>query len=227
MVLCGMDPGSVTDILLTHPDGDHLHSGWARALGGLAGPRLHVARRHASLVRYAGIHPAAIAVHDDQFEAGGMVVASLRVPHDSVGSCALRLERGDTRIGYATDLGRSSPALVEHLAGCPFVFLESNYCPELQRASGRPAMLIERIMGGRGHLSNQEALGVARELDRIAPLERLVLLHLSRQCNAPERVQALYAERAPALLPRLVVTSQLAPSPVVAAVAGGHATALF
>ncbi len=227
MAACGLDPARVTDILLTHPDGDHLHPGWTRALGGLAGPRLHVARRHAPLVRYAGVQAAAIVEHEEHFEAGGVVVASLRVPHDSLGSCALRIERAGTRIAYATDLGRPSAALVEHLAGCPFVFLESNYCPRMQRASGRPPHLIERIMGGRGHLSNEEALGVAQALDGIASIERLVLLHLSRQCNAPERVRALYAEQAPSLLPRLLVTTQTAPSDAVTTRAGGHATALF
>jgi phosphoribosyl 1,2-cyclic phosphodiesterase len=227
MALCGLDPTRVAGIVLTHPDSDHLNAGWTRALGGLTGPMLHVAKRHAHSVRYSGVNASAIVAHDDEFEVAGLVFAALRMPHDSEGSCAFRIERGDVRIGYATDLGRTTPELAEHLAGCPILCLESNYCPAMQLASGRPAFLVDRIMGGRGHLSNHQALALAQSIHRTAPIQRLILLHLSRQCNAPEVVRRLYAERAPELLDRLVVTGQIVPSAPVEATAGGHARALF
>ena len=42
MELCGMAPASVRAVVLTHPDTDHLNSGWKKAVGGLTGPRLLV-----------------------------------------------------------------------------------------------------------------------------------------------------------------------------------------
>ncbi|MFO0782490.1 MAG: MBL fold metallo-hydrolase [Phycisphaerales bacterium] len=227
MAACGLDPSKVAHVVLTHPDSDHLNAGWVRTLGGLTGPRLHVARRHHNVVRLMGVQPTAMEVHDDALEVEGFTFTALRMPHDSLGSCAFRIERREVRIGYATDLGRPTTELLEHLRGCPVLCLESNYCPVMQQTSGRPQILIDRIMGGRGHLSNHQALQVAQELHRTTPLDRLVLLHLSRQCNAPEVVRRLYQQEAPDLLERLVITSQVEPSAAVDAVPGGHATALF
>jgi phosphoribosyl 1,2-cyclic phosphodiesterase len=227
MVMAGLDASLVRAVILTHPDGDHLHGGWARVLGGLTGPRLHVASRHASSVRYSGFNSAAIQEHHDDFMESGLHFHALRMPHDSLGSCAFRIQRGETRIGYATDIGRPSTELVEHLLGCTVVCVESNYCPQMQRASGRPQFLLDRIMGGRGHLSNQQTLDMVRVLHRSSPLQRLILLHLSQQCNDPAVVQRLYQEQAPELLDYLVVTGQHHPAPPVDARPGGHAVALF
>ncbi len=227
LALAGLDHTQVRAVVLTHPDGDHLHGGWARVLGGLTGPTLHVASRHVSSVRYSGFNGASIKEHHDEFLEGGLHFHSLRMPHDSLGSCAFRIQRGDTRLGYATDIGRPSTELVEHLRGCTVVCLESNYCPQMQRDSGRPPFLIDRIMGGRGHLSNHQALEIARLLHRSSPLQRLVLLHLSQQCNHPDVVQRLYQEQAPELVPHLTVTGQHQPAPPIDALPGGHAVALF
>ena len=60
--------------------------------------------------------------------------------------------------------------------------IESNYCPVMQRESPRPGFLKARIMGGSGHLSNEQCAATVR---RIAPRERVVLLHLSQECNEP------------------------------------------
>jgi phosphoribosyl 1,2-cyclic phosphodiesterase len=95
----------------------------------------------------------------------------------------------------------------------------------MQRTSGRSPYLIDRIMGGNGHLSNEQALDLAMEVDRAHPLGTVVLLHLSRQCNCPSIVERLWAGRAPALATRLVVSGQHAPTrPVDVAARAEHAT---
>jgi len=107
------------------------------------------------------------------------------------------------------------------------LLLESNYDPAMQRASGRSPYLIDRIMGGRGHLSNAEALDVARAVDRVQPLAALVLLHLSRQCNCPRLVEGLYAERAPELHGRLHISGQHAPTATLTPAERLHHATLF
>ncbi|VAX40606.1 hypothetical protein MNBD_PLANCTO03-1430, partial [hydrothermal vent metagenome] len=53
----------------------------------------------------------------------------------------------------------------------------------LQKTSTRPSWLKSRIMGGAGHLSNAQSAELVRA---IAPRRRVVLLHLSQECNRPE-----------------------------------------
>ena len=62
--------------------------------------------------------------------------------------------------------------------------LESNHDPTLLACSDRPVSLKQRIAGRCGHLSNQDAADLVRE---VAPpnLKTLLLAHLSQPCNAP------------------------------------------
>ena len=72
MESAGFRPADVGAVVLTHPDSDHLHSGWTRALGGLAGPRLVVRPRHAAAVASMGYLPAWIDEEPGAFERCGL-----------------------------------------------------------------------------------------------------------------------------------------------------------
>lgn len=227
MALVGLDPTRVRAVVLTHPDSDHLHSGWTRVVGGLTGPRLLVRGRHAGVVHAMGYERSWIDTFDGSFDLCGLRLDPFPLPHDALGSTAFRVSHGACAFGHATDLGRPVPRLLDHLEGVAALCLESNYDPPMQRASGRPPALIARVMGGRGHLANEQALAIARELHRRAPLEALVLLHLSRQCNAPTLVDRLYAQEAPQLHARLTITGQFEPSPPLRVGACTRAATLF
>ncbi|MCA9285745.1 MAG: hypothetical protein KDA22_11045, partial [Phycisphaerales bacterium] len=146
---------------------------------------------------------------------GATTIRPVHVPHDAEGAVGYRIEHDGVRLGYATDLGRVPEALLEAFDGVDALALESNYDPALQTASARPEFLKRRIMGGAGHLSNEQCLDAALAIDRRRPVQCLALLHLSRQCNCPRLVRSLYAERAPELLPRLLIADQHEPSPMV------------
>ncbi len=227
MELCGLDSTAVRAIVLTHPDSDHLNAGWARVVGGLTGPRLLVRVRHAEIVRIMGYERAWIDPYEGPFTVAGIHFDPCTLPHDALGSTAFRISVGADCAGHATDLGRPTPRLIDHLAGVSVLCLESNYDPQMQRASGRPPQLIARVMGGRGHLANHEALETARALHRRAPLSALVLLHLSRQCNAPGLVDRLYALEAPELHCVLTISSQFEPSPILDVAHSPHHATLF
>ncbi len=188
----GIEPHRVDDIVVTHLDSDHFHRGWAPALSRRVGPlrptlRLH--RRHAISARAWFPALERLESFDDGYEFGAGRVTATLMPHDELGVAAFRFELGTSgrSLGYATDLGRPSRELSRALARAGTLAVESNYCPELQLASRRPAYLKQRIMGGRGHLSNAEC---AELVAWSAPAEQVVLLHLSQECNTPERAAA-------------------------------------
>ncbi len=85
----------------------------------------------------------------------------------------------------------------------------------MQVASPRPPALKSRIMGGLGHLSNEQSFDAVRSIAATCDLRHIVLLHLSRHCNDPALVHRLYAERAPHLLSRLTITNQWEPTPLL------------
>jgi len=221
----GLAPAEVRAVVLTHPDGDHLHDGWKRTLGGLAGPRLVVRARHAPAVLVMGWHRSWIDEFDGAFELAGLSFDSFPLPHDDLGSTALRVRSGRRVAAHATDCGRETRGLAEFLAGADVLCLESNYDPAMQLASGRPQRLQDRIMGGSGHLSNAQALSLAARVHRAHPLSAVLLVHLSRQCNCPRLVDRLWAESEPALHARMQVTAQDRPaSPVTVSARMEHAT---
>jgi phosphoribosyl 1,2-cyclic phosphodiesterase len=124
---------------------------------------------------------------------GPFVVESLSVPHDAP-HAAIRVSASGHRMGIATDLGHAPRELRDFLAACDLALLESNYCPRMLAAGPYPPRLRSRVGGPLGHLANEQAADVAASLEstRVA---RLVLLHLSRANNTPERALEVVGSR--------------------------------
>jgi hypothetical protein len=131
--------------------------------------------------------------------APGLRCRPLPVRHDGGATFGFRLEGGQdlfggaVALGYAADLGCWDDALADALADVDLLALEFNHDVALESASGRSPMLIARVLGDYGHLSNDQAADLLRAvLDRSSAgrLRHLVQLHLSRDCNLPALAQA-------------------------------------
>jgi phosphoribosyl 1,2-cyclic phosphodiesterase len=222
MKILGAHPADISAICLTHADSDHFNSNWIREI---IGRKIFVYchEKHIDGVlqgaKNLGLSEWIRPFSDGEFEpVAGLAARPIALPHDQLGSYAFVLKGSGGTIGYATDLGRAHAELLNLLSDVGLLAIESNYDPVMQRDSSRPAFLKRRIMGGRGHLSNEQALSAVREiLDRIEkqrrPLPRhIVLLHRSRQCNCPQLVRKLFAEDQ-RIADRLVLAEQDRPTP--------------
>ena len=116
--------------------------------------------------------------------------------HDTLGSVGYVLDACGVRIGFATDLGRVPRLLLDRFVNLDVVLFESNYDRTMQIRSDRPAYLKRRIMGGAGHLSNEQSFEAVRRIAARSKLSHIVLLHLSRQCNDPAIISHHYAQHA-------------------------------
>lgn len=197
-------------IVLTHADSDHIRPTWRRTLERMQIP-VHVPLAHHRHVVTDAVPAHLARPYAASFEViPGVHVHPLVVPHDAQGSCALRIECGGVTLGWATDLGRSNPDLLAHLEDVDALGIESNYDPEMQRNSGRPPYLIRRIMGGSGHLSNQECLTAVKSISERGTggraIARIVLLHLSKECNCRNLVNELWRREAPELHEKLQIS---------------------
>lgn len=138
---------------------------------------------------------------------------AISLEHDAEGSHGFVIEGFGAKIGYATDLGRVPKSLLEHFCGVDLLAIESNYDREMELSSPRPWFLKQRIMGGKGHLSNEQAFEAVRAiLDRCQSKSKrlpqhIVLLHRSRQCNCPTIVRKLF-ESDERIAPRLTLAEQ-------------------
>ena len=119
------------------------------------------------------------------------------VSHDDEPTSGFRVESPAGSLGYAADLGTWTEAIAGHLCNVDILAVEFNHDVAMQRSSGRPAMLIDRVLGDRGHLSNEQAARlVTRVMSDSEPgcTKHLVLLHLSQQCNDPRLARAAAAQ---------------------------------
>ena len=92
------------------------------------------------------------------------------ISHDAAEPVAYRLDNGEKSVAVVTDLGYYNEKIVSHLKDLDGVLLESNHDIHMLQVGSYPYNLKQRILGNRGHLSN----------DRI---KTILLGHLSRENN--------------------------------------------
>jgi phosphoribosyl 1,2-cyclic phosphodiesterase len=197
-------------ILLTHPDSDHLYKTWSTFVN-RGEVLLHLHKGHVPSALAAGFKTTFMRPFDNACAVGPMHMELTLASHDQQGTCVFLLHIGDTRLGWATDIGRITPTILKLLRRSDVLAIESNYDRDMQEQSDRPWFLKQRIMGGSGHLSNSETLHAVKAIAKWSDLRHIVLLHLSRQCNCPMRIEDLWLSEAPHLADRLMLSSQHQP----------------
>jgi len=210
----GVKIEQVSDVLLTHLDTDHYNPNWSRVVTAHQ-MTVHVHRRHRNRALASGLTGHVMELFEEPFALGDASIEPVLFAHDSLGTSGFVIEHAGARLGWATDLGRVPRNLLERFTNLHALAIESNYDPELQLNSPRPRFLKQRIMGGSGHLSNEESFRATVHVADQSTLDHVVTLHLSQQCNEPRLVKRMYAEQAPHLLDKLTITSQQHPTPVL------------
>lgn len=205
----GVDPASLAAVLLSHEHGDHAKGAasfsakWGVPLMGSRGTYAAAGFGAVDIAAYETLLPG------EERALGALRVRALAVPHDAAQPYAFVVACGAEALGHATDLGHVDAALRAAFDACDALLVESNYDPVMLREGSYPRALKERILGPRGHLSNQD---VARFLgDGLgARCRTLVLAHLSRSNNHPE-LCLMTAERALSVAGRDDVRLRLTP----------------
>ena len=92
---------------------------------------------------------------------------------------------GNSKVTVATDIGHIRENLIPELTGSDMVLLEANHDVEMLKAGPYPYPLKRRILGERGHLSNESAADLCVQLVKTGT-RHILLGHLSQQNNLPE-----------------------------------------
>ncbi len=122
---------------------------------------------------------------EETFRLKDLDVYPMRTSHDAAEPVAYRLSHGRQKVGIVTDLGTFNDYTVENLQGLDALLLEANHDVNMLQVGPYPYPLKQRILGDRGHLSNENA---GRLLCRLLhdKMKAVLLGHLSKENNMPE-----------------------------------------
>jgi phosphoribosyl 1,2-cyclic phosphodiesterase len=185
---CGMTPEQLDGILLTHEHGDHVCG--LEVLCRKFDVPIYANSQTAEAVRYGGELDRhrnwRIFRTGAEFKICDITVQSFPVPHDAVDPVGFAFYAGASGLGFITDLGYATKMIVERLRPVHTLVIETNHDEKLlQNDTHRPWPVKQRIQSRHGHLSNNAAATVIEEL-LPGKIDRVVLGHLSRDCNTPE-----------------------------------------
>lgn len=189
----GLTPGDIAGVLVTHEHSDHT-AGLATltkqyrlplyASGGTAGA-LCARIPHAADVLHLLPRQGVLTLGDAQ-------VMVFPTSHDAAESIDFRFDCGGAALGVLTDTGCVTPEAEQALQGVDLLVLESNHDEDWLLSGPYPYYLKQRILGNRGHLSNDAAAALAQRMAS-AGTRQFVLAHLSRENNTPERARQTMA----------------------------------
>jgi len=190
----GVDAASISAVFVSHEHNDHSRgaAGFSRKWGvRLCGSKGTYAAAGLGALEIEGYDVLEPGVPK---QVGSLTVEGVPVPHDAAGPLAFVVTCEGRSLGHATDFGHVGRALAQAFRRCDAVLMESNYDPDMLRDGPYPWSLKQRILGGYGHLSNDDtARYLGRDLGEACRV--VVLAHLSRQNNHPE-VALMSAETA-------------------------------
>ncbi|MBS3901883.1 MAG: MBL fold metallo-hydrolase [Dethiobacter sp.] len=114
-----------------------------------------------------------------------LTVETFPVPHDAAGPVGFIFRTAKAAIALVTDLGVVTPAILERMRGVNCLVMEANHDEKMLLDGPYPWSLKKRILGNSGHLSNVLAAEALASV--VCPATtHVVLAHLSEHNNLPQ-----------------------------------------
>ena len=183
----GVTADSLDAILLTHEHGDHI-AGLDVFSRKFKIP-IYCNRLTAEALRGQGIAASApwtIFSTGTSFTIRDLDIQTFYVPHDAVDPVGFIASSGYGAVGFLTDLGFATKLVRERIREVHTLVVETNHDErKLQDDPKRPWSVKQRILSRHGHLSNHAAATLVADIAGDY-LERVILGHLSRDCNTQE-----------------------------------------
>lgn len=181
------EPEHLAGVLITHEHSDHVKS-----LGSLLKkkkdlPAYANEKTWKAIGDLAGFERRKSFENNEPFTIGDITVKAFQVSHDAADPVGYSFYFQGSQISIVTDTGFIGDELLEEVTEADILVIEANHDVDMLRIGRYPWFLKQRILGDRGHLSNECAgRTLARLLSRRQKERRILLAHLSRENNFPE-----------------------------------------
>ena len=195
----GVDPGELAAILVTHEHHDHIN-GLPVLTKKLRVPIVSSGPTCRQLCYKVPFVEDLVREQEPGtgVQLGELWVESFSTPHDAAGSVGYSITGDGCRMVLCTDLGYITPEVQQAVRGCDLLVCEANHDEDWVRSGPYPYYLKQRILGDRGHLSNEAGAELAA-LGVEAGTRTVVLAHLSAQNNTPAHARQVAARRLAAM----------------------------
>lgn len=177
----------IAAVLLTHEHSDHIKS-LSTLMKRLGRLRAYANRNTWSAIDQK-IDPDRKKCFNtgETFIIGDIAVNTFSVCHDAVDPVGYSFYKDGKQISIVTDTGCVMEEVVEEIKRADLLVLEANHDVDMLKIGRYPWFLKQRILGDRGHLSNESAGGLlVRLLSEQNKKRRILLAHLSSENNFPE-----------------------------------------
>ncbi|MBU1094126.1 MAG: MBL fold metallo-hydrolase [Firmicutes bacterium] len=146
---------------------------------------------------------------DVPFFMSDIKVSPFMLSHDAAEPVGFVIENQMKKMVVLTDTGYVDQSYHEMLSNADLYLLEANHHPTKLMNSARPFLLKKRILGERGHLSNDDAAWLVNLFVKDRP-SKWVVAHISEDCNTcldieesivkvfddPTKIEIYYASQA-------------------------------
>lgn len=217
---------AIDGILITHEHSDHIQGigvlarrygiplyGTAETLCGMVKGKTNIGRIPEELLHE--VKPG------EKLWFNGVIAQAHSVSHDAANPVCYTFEADGRKAALVTDLGMYDDNVLNAVTGAEILYLEANHDVNMLLVGTYPYYLKQRILGERGHLSNDAAAKLVCEVFHPG-LRHVILAHLSKENNLPElafetvriELQAVAAKKG-LLMPDLFVAERDIPSRMV------------
>jgi phosphoribosyl 1,2-cyclic phosphodiesterase len=189
--LNGIDihPDTIQGILITHEHSDHI-----QGLGILARKyHMPIFATYKTIgairqIKSLGDIPEELfrtICPDEAFMINDIEIEPFSTSHDAADPVCYTMQSEGQKVGIATDLGKYDDYIVSKLGFSELLLIEANHDVNMLMVGKYPYYLKQRILGDRGHLSNETSADLISKL--IHPgLQHISLAHLSKENNYEE-----------------------------------------
>ena len=120
-----------------------------------------------------------------EYNFGSFLITPIKASHDSNPTCGYLIKDKDEELVYLTDTGQILKRTFNLIKNKTYYIIESNHDVDMLLNSNRPEILKRRILSYKGHLSNEDSAFYMCSLIG-ENTRKIVLAHLSEECNTPE-----------------------------------------